>query len=81
MKMYEKWMKLLPQYISGKSVSCPVCGKNNLEDGYVMLDKRTRVGYGAVWCNDCKHAFNVSRAVLKSDEKVLSELPRNLIYG
>ena len=60
MKRYEKWLHTLSLYAGGKKATCPVCGSENLEHGYVILNTQKRQGYGALWCNNCKHGFHLS---------------------
>lgn len=79
--MTAKWIEAFLNLVSGEKSKCPLCGSPNLEHGYVMLDKTERVGYGAVWCKDCNHAFNLSRAKIDNYDKVLTDLPGNLVYN
>lgn len=84
MKIYDKWLSALSLYAGGKESSCPVCGGKKLEHGYVILDTKKKQGYGALWCNDCMHAFCLSRVVLKDEtdkSRVMTELPAGLIFN
>ena len=57
----EKWKQnLINIYEYNKVGKCPFCGSENTDFGFVKLNK---IGYGDLWCNDCKHAFHISRVV------------------
>ena len=79
--MQTKWIQAFLNLLKGNKHYCPHCGSPNLDYGYVLFKKGQNVAYGAVWCEDCHHALNLSRASIRSDEKVLPELPNNLIYA
>lgn len=75
-----KWLKNLESIAKNhKSGLCPICGSKETDFGYSIIDPKSRMGYGAVWCNSCRHAFHISRVEVK-DEKHIKEIPHNLIY-
>ena len=77
------WLKALIGLTEGKNPVCPHCGKNTLDYGYVILNRKLNSGYGAIWCNNCNHAFCLSRIKLNGDEdstKIISKLPEKLIF-
>ncbi len=79
--MQAKWIETFFDLLKGKEAHCPNCKSANLEYGYVLFEKNKTAGYGAVWCKDCNHALNLSRANVKNEDKVLPELPSNLIFS
>ena len=81
-KIIQKWVKALVGLRDGKGATCPNCDSCNLDYGYVRTLPNDNVGFGAVWCNDCRHAFHVSRAEVNSNEQhIVSALPNNLIFA
>ena len=79
----KKWLQALLNLVKGEKAKCPHCGSGNIDYGYVILNKEKKSGYGAVWCNDCRHAFNLSRVVVKKKEeekKVVSDLPKDIVF-
>ncbi len=73
------WLKIIEDLKAGNEPTCPCCGEHNVDYGYVALSSKE--GYGAVWCNDCRHAIWLSRVFLNATEKkeIRDNLPRNLI--
>ena len=55
-----KWAKNLKSIIDENTPGyCPVC--NSVNTGYSMhiIDDKTNMGFGVIWCNDCKNAFHI----------------------
>ena len=51
-----KWIKNLESIaITKTSGKCPHCGSNNTD--YTFVGNVGGVGYGEIWCNDCKSAY------------------------
>ena len=81
-KTLQKWVKALVGLQDGKEVTCPNCESHNLDYGYVRTIPNDNVGFGAVWCKDCNHAFHVSRVEVNNNEQhMVSDLPKNLIFA
>ena len=64
--MRKEWIDIIPQltndFDSIHQIKCPNCGKNGLEYIYIG-DKRTKIGYLQIWCNECLKGIYVCRAV------------------
>ena len=75
-----KWLQAVLELSKGNRPPCPNCGKYDLDYGYIMADKKNKMGFGVVWCKGCNHAFSLSRANLANEKKILPELPKNLVY-
>lgn len=63
--------------IDRKLGSCPFCNSNDTDASFIVVDNKTRMGFGIIWCNDCKHAFRLSRMKIESDmheKKIPSDL-------
>ena len=78
-----RWLKVFLGLIKGEKPMCPHCGGVHLDYGYIILNESQRSGYGAVWCNDCHHAFTLSRVQMQNEEdekKVIADLPDNLVF-
>lgn len=76
-----KWMDNLEHLAQGKGCGkCPYCGSLNMDALCVVVDSTTRMGYGDLWCNDCKRAFHISRMQIPDCAKTTGTLPNGLRY-
>lgn len=76
-----KWVYAFANIGKGTG-TCPNCGSKNLDYGYMRVSPKDDVGFGSVWCNDCQHAFYLSRIELKGKEdKIRKEFPAGLVYA
>ena len=41
--------------------NCPFCNSINTDYSMHVMGDKTNMGYGVIWCNDCKNAFHISR--------------------
>lgn len=74
-----KWLKNLERIsINGIPGECPYCKSENTDYALNVDDEKTSMGYGSIWCNDCKKAFHISR--IKVDKKYVKEIPKDLSY-
>ena len=79
----QKWIDAVAAFSGGRKVRCPNCGGGNFNHGYIELNKEEHIGWGAVWCEDCRNAFVLSRVLLETDEtrkKIVSSLPVDLKF-
>lgn len=78
--MVKKWIKNLQMLANdNKTGKCPFCKSENTEHSYEVINQNTHMGYGAIWCNDCKKAFHMSRVEILPDMRV-SNIPNDLDY-
>ena len=57
-----KWAKNLKSIFDKNTPSnCPFCNSINTDYSMHIIDNKTNMGYGVIWCNDCKNAFHISR--------------------
>lgn len=78
-----EWVRALINLTGGEEGKCPECGGKYLDYGYVILNQENQSGYGAVWCNNCRHAFCLSRIKLNGNEaknKIVDKLPEDLNF-
>ena len=74
-----KWIKNLESIsITKTSGKCPHCGSNNTD--YTFVGNVGGVGYGEIWCNDCKSAYHLSRVLITEEYNLNKEIPKNIIY-
>lgn len=81
-KQRKKWFYATSELQQGgKHVKCPHCGKETLDYGFIMLNRNTKMGYGLVWCNSCHHGFNLCRARLENEKKLIVEddVPKGIV--
>lgn len=74
-----KWLNNLHSLAENKGFgSCPYCKSENLDYGQNLIDEEHQMGYGVIWCNDCRKAFHISR--IKIDKRFIKSIPSNLIF-
>ena len=57
-----KWIENLKSIIDKNTPgNCPVCNSINKDYSMHIIDNKTNMGYGVIWCNNCKNAFHISR--------------------
>lgn len=75
------WLNNLNSIFSSKTVGkCPYCGSKNTDYAIKKTDGTDDIGYGAVWCNDCKRAFHISRIKTNPDTLRDADIPKDLIF-
>lgn len=73
------WLKNLENIAETKtSGKCPHCGSNNTD--YTLAGNIGNIGYGDIWCNDCKYAYHISRVQITEGFPLNKVIPDNLIY-
>lgn len=74
-----KWLKNLERIArKERPGACPYCKSKNTDYALCIDDDKSLMGHGAIWCNDCKKAFHISR--IKVDSKYIKEIPKDLSY-
>ena len=79
----QKWLKEILAFTNGLESTCPNCGSHNFETGYIELNTKEHLGWGAVWCEDCRTAFVLSRVHLIGEttrKKIVPTLPKDLKF-
>lgn len=56
MKWTDNFINLNKTGLVGK---CPYCGKENTKSNFQKVN--SNMGFGDIWCEDCKKAFHISR--------------------
>ena len=75
-----KWLKNLETIASDKEAGiCPHCNSENTDYGFVVDDDKTNMGHGAVWCNDCKNGYHISRIKIENDMRK-NEIPSTIKF-
>ena len=59
---------------------CPICNSKKTDYGFIIINSDTNMGYGAIWCNECKNGHYMSRVQISNDMK-LQYPPENLIFN
>jgi RNA polymerase-binding transcription factor DksA len=74
-----KWIENLKNISKGDLGKCPCCGKSNIKSNFQKI--KADMGYGDIWCEDCKNAFHISRLKI-TDELIKnnSDKPHGLKY-
>lgn len=68
MNIADKWYPNLINMCKYEKVgACPFCGSENTDFGFTRLSD---IGFGDLWCNDCKHAFHISRVIWGEKESL-----------
>ena len=65
-----KWAKNLKSIFDKNTPSnCPFCNSINTDYSMHIIDDKTNMGYGVIWCNNCKSAFHISRIKVSPNMK------------
>ncbi len=74
-----KWLKNLENIVNDNTPGkCPCCGSDNTDYNAVKVEKD--FGYGVVWCNNCKSAYNISRLKITNFMVTNHKIPNNLRF-
>ena len=73
-----KWLDNINIIATHNAGKCPFCNSENTD--YRIINLSSDIGYGDVWCNDCKKAFHISRMKISEDIIKNSEIPKSLNY-
>ena len=74
-----KWLKNIEEIATDNTAGvCPYCKSDDTE--YSAKEVANGFGYAVIWCNQCKHAFNLSR--IKIDGNIITNkaIPDDLIF-
>ena len=75
-----KWANNLKSiFDKNTSGNCPFCNSINTDYSMHIIDDKTNMGYGVIWCNDCKNAFHISRIKVSPNMKNIL-VPEGLKY-
>ena len=75
-----KWLDNLQSIAeNNKAGNCPFCDSHNTDHGFVLDDENSKMGHGAIWCNDCKKAYHISRIKISNDMRI-KDIPKNLDF-
>ena len=78
MEIFNKDIEILGDDEGYIILICPYCKSENVNYTLKIVDEKSKMGYGAIWCNDCKKAFHISR--IKVDEEIIKEIPSDLEF-
>ncbi len=74
----EKWLKNLGNIaLTGESGDCPYC---NGKTDYTYVEDIGKIGYGVVWCTECKRAYIMSRLLVEDGHPIKNPIPEDLKY-
>ncbi len=74
-----KWLKNIEQIATDNTAGvCPYCQSNDTEYSARKVEKE--FGYAVIWCNHCKHAFNLSRLRINKNMITNKAIPSELIF-
>ena len=74
-----KWLKNIEQIATDNTAGvCPYCQSNNTE--YSAKEVKKGFGYAVIWCDHCKHAFNLSRLRINKNTITNKSIPSELIF-
>lgn len=76
-----KWMDEMIALCDRKAhVKCPLCGKEKLNYGFVLVNKKENTGWAAIWCDDCHRGKIFSRCKAMENTKIITDIPHNIDY-
>lgn len=57
-----KWIENITRLFEfGETGICPFCNSDDTDYRMKIVDHKTKMGFGDIWCNCCKRAFHISR--------------------
>lgn len=59
--------------------ACPYCKSENTHYGY-MVANNSDIGWGAVWCADCRHGIHLCRVKITEIQNMGEPIPQDIIY-
>lgn len=81
-----KWLSNLENLAVNREVGiCPFCSGNDTDYVFTVVQDSDKAGYADIWCNECNHAFHISRTFVDAGYKAISvndpsPKPKNLKY-
>ena len=76
MFMLAEWGKNITASRDGQTAPCPHCGSEDTECGFQVINNKTRMGFGAIWCNSCRKGVYLSRIHI-DDKKPIKVIPED----
>ena len=74
-----KWLNNLESVASDKNSGiCPFCGSS--ETNYSFYGDPGSMGFGLIWCNNCKKAYHMSRVRIERGMKLGEDIPKGLEF-
>ncbi len=71
-----KWLENIKNVSSGREPGkCPICGSDNTDYALHIVNEKTSMGFGVIWCKDCKRGFNMSRMKINKNDVHIKEIP------
>ena len=76
-----KWLDELMALEEGRHhILCPSCGSTELDSGFVLIDKKEKMGFSAIWCNHCHKGKIISRCKQPENIKTIKDIPSDIDY-
>lgn len=74
-----KWIDNLKSVVENSETGeCPFCNSYNMDYSLTICDKENSMGYGVIWCNECKKAYHISR--IKVEKEHNNPIPQDLVF-
>lgn len=74
-----KWIQNIEALTTTGTVgACPYCKSNNTDYNATKITS-DNMGYLIIWCNNCKHAYVLSRMKITPELKTNQLVPNDLI--
>ena len=75
-----RWLNNLKSvFEKNDSGRCPYCNSADTDYGFVLIDEKNNMGCGAIWCNQCRQAYYISRIEI-TDGMRIKEIPKGLKF-
>lgn len=55
-------------------------GSTELDSGFVLIDKKEKMGFSAIWCNHCHKGKIISRCKQPENIKTIKDIPLDIDY-
>lgn len=74
-----KWLRNLENLVTNHKVGeCPFC--NSKDTKFKAEKTQGNMGYLVMWCENCKHVYNISRVKITRDIITDNQIPKDLIF-
>ncbi len=74
-----KWLDNLESVANyKKSGICPFCGSADTD--YSFFGSIGSMGFGLIWCNNCRKAYHMSRVKVVEGFKLNKDIPKGLDF-
>ncbi len=81
MQNYKKWSRNITSIAFNKTPGkCPSCKGENTDYATRITNAKKAIGYGVIWCNDCKSCVHLPEMQIEEDSALDKDIPEDIKY-